>query len=475
MPDADCQRPSSLPDKLHSRLAEVLDRHPPPPTLWVAYSGGLDSTVLLHMSAALAFGSPAQRIQAIHIHHGLHPDADRWTAHCQSTCEALGIPLTVTRVNADKRRGESPEETARIARYEAIEALIRPGDCVLLAQHRDDQAETLMLQLLRGAGLRGLAAMPEQAKFGEGTLLRPFLTLTREDLDAYATRHHLRWVEDSSNQDSAFDRNFLRQQVMPLLRSRWPGLTQTLARTAGHCGEASALLDREAQLLLSGILDPDGMGVSIDRLTTLDASRQKLALREWIRSAGYRMPSTAVIERILREAVAAGQDRNPRLSWRAAEVRRYRGVLYLLPLGVGFDGQSILDWPSGQTWLELPGNGELVMTEANSGGISRKQLENSRVSIRYRAGGETLRLPGREGTHELKKLFQQAGLPPWVRERVPLIYLDDRLASVGGFWISNDFSETSSGLSGIGLRWIAPAGLGPLPFTAACSAVTQGQ
>ena len=475
MADADCRRTDSLSDLSSSCLRQVLDRYPSSPTYWVAYSGGLDSTVLLHIAATLAGELPARQIRAIHIHHGLHPDADRWTAHCQRTCAALGIPLNVIRVNADKRRGESPEETARIARYKAIENLIGPGDCVLLAQHRDDQAETLLLQLLRGAGLRGLAAMPEWGKLGTGSLMRPFLDLTRADLHDYATHYHLQWMEDSSNQDSAFDRNFLRQQVIPLLRSRWPGLSQTLARTARHCGEASALLDSEAQILLGRTLEPEGTGISIHRLKALDVAQQKLALREWIRSAGYRMPSTAVIDRIVQEAVAAGPDRNPRVEWREAEVRRYRGVLYLLPLPAEFDGQSILDWPSGQTRLELPGNGAVVMTEANFGGICRKQLENSRVSIRYRAGGETLRLPGRQGTHELKKLFQEAGMPPWVRERVPLIYLDDRLASVGGFWISSDFSETDAGLSGIGLRWIPPAGLSPLPFTAAGSTVTQGQ
>lgn len=467
MPDADCRHLASLSDLSSSCLRQVLDRYPPSPTYWVAYSGGLDSTVLLHIAVTLAGELPARQIRAIHIHHGLHPDADHWTAHCQKSCANLGVPLSVIRVNADRQPGESPEETARTARYKAIENLVGPSDCVLLAQHRDDQAETLLLQLLRGTGLRGLAAMPEWGKLGTGSLVRPFLDLTRADLHDYATLHQLQWVEDSSNQDSAFDRNFLRQQVIPLLRSHWPGLSQTLARTARHCGEASALLDSEAQILLTRILEPEGKGVSIDRLTVLDLAQQKLALREWIRSAGHRMPSTAVIDRILREAVAAGPDRNPRVDWREAEVRRYRGVLYLLPLLAGFDGQSKLDWPSGQTRLELPGNGALVMTEANFGGICRKQLENSRVSIRYRAGGETLRLAGRQGTHNLKKLFQEAGLPPWVRERIPLIYLDDQLASVGGFWVSSDFSETDAGLSRISLQWVPPAGLSPLPINVA--------
>ena len=464
MPDASCgQFPISL-ETLPAHLERFLDRYPPSPTYCVAYSGGLDSTVLLHCAAAIVAANPAISIRAVHVHHGLHHDADAWTAHCEQTCELLNIPLSVLKVDAARRPGQSPEETARTARYQAIESLMRPREALLLAQHRDDQAETVLLQLFRGSGLNGLAAMPVRAEFGDGTMLRPFLELTRADLQAYATLHRLNWVEDSSNADSAFDRNFLRQQVVPLLQSRWPGLSQTLARTARHCAEASELLATEARTLLNDLLEPNGVGISTDRLAALDLKRQKLALRAWISAAGYRMPNTVVIERILREGLGAGPDRNPRVRWQDAEVCRNRGGLYVLPLLASVDNKTIRDWPPGQDTVKLDGNGELTMIPSNQGGLCRERWERSRVEVRYRQGGERLRLPGRAGSHELKKLFQEVAMPTWIRERIPLVYLDNQLASVGGFWNSSDFAATEPGAPHIRLEWTPPAGLKPVPF-----------
>jgi tRNA(Ile)-lysidine synthase len=400
----------------------------------------------------------------VHIHHGLHHEADAWTAHCQQTCDLLKIPLSVLTVDAARRPRQSPEETARTARYQAIESLVGPGDAVLLAQHRDDQAETVLLQLFRGSGLNGLAAMPAQAEFGHGTLLRPFLELTRADLLAYATLRHLNWVEDSSNADSAFDRNFLRQQVVPLLQSRWPSLSQTLARTARHCAEASELLAAEAQTMLNDLLEPNGTAISTNRLAALDLKRQKLALRAWISTAGYRMPNTVVIERILREGLGAGPDRNPRVRWQDAEVCRHRGALYVLPLLASVDNKTLLDWPPDQETMKLRGNGELKLIPSNQGGLCRERWERSRVEVRYRQGGERLRLPGRAGSHELKKLFQEVAMPTWIRERIPLVYLDNQLASVGGFWNASDFAATEPESPHIRLEWTPPASLNPIPL-----------
>lgn len=464
MPDAACRQTPISPETLPAHLERFLDRYPPSPTYWVAYSGGLDSSALLYCAAAIVAAKPAVSIRAVHIHHGLHHEADAWTAHCQQTCESLNIPLSVLTVDAARRPRQSPEETARTARYQAIESLVGPGDAVLLAQHRDDQAETVLLQLFRGSGLNGLAAMPAQAEFGHGTLLRPFLELTRADLLAYATLRHLNWVEDSSNADSAFDRNFLRQQVVPLLQSRWPSLSQTLARTARHCAEASELLAAEAQTMLNDLLEPNGTAISTNRLAALDLKRQKLALRAWISTAGYRMPNTVVIERILREGLGAGPDRNPRVRWQDAEVCRHRGALYVLPLLASVDNKTLLDWPPDQETMKLRGNGELKLIPSNQGGLCRERWERSRVEVRYRQGGERLRLPGRAGSHELKKLFQEVAMPTWIRERIPLVYLDNQLASVGGFWNASDFAATEPESPHIRLEWTPPASLNPIPL-----------
>ncbi len=465
MPDAAGRQTPISPEILPALLEQFLDRHPPSPTYWVAYSGGLDSTVLLHCAALVVAANPALSIKAVHVHHGLHQDADAWIVHCQQTCDELKIPLSILLVDAQRRAGQSPEETARTARYRAIESLIGPGDALLLAQHRDDQAETLLLQLCRGSGINGLAAMPASAIFGDGTLLRPFLELTRAHLHEYATRHRLNWVEDSSNADATFDRNFLRQRVVPLLQSRWPGLSQTLARTARHCAEASELLASEAQTLLNDLLEPNGVAISINRLAALDLSRQKLALRAWINAAGYRMPSTVIIERILREGLNAGPDRNPRVRWQEAEVCRYRGALYLLPLLAPMDSKITLDWPHDQDSLSLDGNGELTLTTTLRGGLCREKWARSQVQVRYRQGGERLRLPGRQGTHELRKLLQEVAMPTWIREKIPLVYLDNQLASVGGFWNSSDFTSAKPDSEHIWLQWTPPAGLKPIPFS----------
>lgn len=401
-------------------------------------------------------------MRAVHVHHGLHHDADAWTAHCLQFCESLNIPLSVVRVDAARRPGHSPEETARMARYRAIESMMEPGDALLLAQHRDDQAETVLLQLFRGSGLNGLAAMPVRAAFGDGTMLRPFLEHTRANLKAYATLHDLKWVEDSSNADSAFDRNFLRQQVVPLLQSRWPGLSQTLARTARHCAEASELLAAEAQILLNDLLEPDGAAINTERLAALDLKKQKLAVRAWISAAGYRMPNTAVIERILLEGLTAGADRNPRIRWQEAEVCRHRGALHLLPTLASVDSKTLLGWPAGQDTVKLANNGALTVTLVNQGGLCLERWKRSRVEIRYRQGGERIRLTGRQGSHELKKLFQEVAMPVWIRERIPLVYLDNQLASVGGFWNSSDFLASESGSPQIRPEWTPPTGLKPL-------------
>ena len=463
MSETASRQPLLLPEVSSAYLSQTLSQHPPSPICWIAYSGGLDSRVLLAIAATLAAEEAGRQFRAVHVHHGLHQDADAWTWHCRETCESLGIPLTVLTVDAAKRPGESPEESARMARYQAMAATIGPGDAVLLAQHRDDQAETLLLQLFRGAGLNGLAAMPARAEFGSGTLLRPFLDLTRADLHHYATQHQLTWVEDSSNADPAFDRNFLRQRVLPLLQTRWPSLGHTLARSARHCAEASNLLQDEARTLLNGLLRPDG-AISSNRLASLDSNRQKLALREWIRMAGYRLPSAAIIERILKEGLGAGADRNPQVRWKEAEVRRYRAALHLLPVLDSIDAESLTEWPQGKDTLPLNGNGSITRMPRRIDGLCRERWERARVQIRYRAGGESLRLPGRQGTHELRKLFQEAGIPPWVRDRIPLIYLDGQLASVGGLWSSADFAPAKPESPCIRLEWTLPAGLRPLPL-----------
>lgn len=423
---------------------------------WIGYSGGLDSHVLLHQCARLgladACSEPGRRgrfrFAAVHVHHGLQPSAEAWAEHCAEACRGLGVPFRLMRVDARPQPGQSPEEAARNARYRAFEELLEPGDALLTAQHADDQAETVLLQLLRGAGLAGLAAMPEAMPLGRGTLLRPLLSRSREALQGYAMAHGLHWVEDPSNRDTTYDRNFIRRQVMPLLAGRWPGVAATLGRTARHCAEAQGQLQRLADdlLLAAGAGEPPDT-LSVACLRQWQAPEQRLVLRHWLKNRGFRAPSAAVLQRIVAEALTAAEHRNPRVAWREGEVRRYRERLYALRPLPPLDRQAVYAW-DGRRPLALPGNGVL---ELCAGEGVRPVPWNGAMQVRYRQGGERCRLPGRQGSHALKKLFQETDLaPPWVRERMPLLYIDGRLAAVGDLWVCEPFAGAGSGVT---LRW----------------------
>jgi tRNA(Ile)-lysidine synthase len=421
-------------------LHTILLRHPPAPRYWVAYSGGMDSHALLHLCASLRDKQEKPLdIHAIHVHHGLHPAADAWVGHCAQICGELNIPFFPIRVDARAQPGDSPEEVARQARYAALGGHLSANDIVLTAQHRDDQAETLLLQLVRGAGLAGLAAMPEFAPLALGFLMRPLLHFSRAELLAYAQEHGLRWIEDPSNEDTAFDRNFLRREIIPKLEQRWPGFNKALSRSAGHCAEAQLQLAELSKGWCRTALNADGQSLSVSRLRSFRAADQRLALREWLRTREFRMPSQAVIERILQEVLPARPDKTPRVCWSEGEVRRYRDGLYVLPTHAPFDKATVLAW-DGQGSLELTqGNGELAAVATPSCGIAGAVWRKGEISVRYRQGGERCRLPGRSGTHELKKLFQEAGIPPWLRERTPLVYIGGQLAAIAGIWVCEPF------------------------------------
>jgi tRNA(Ile)-lysidine synthase len=264
-------------------------------------------------------------LAAAHIHHGLHADADRWTAFCAETCSALAVPLTIRQVDARPVAGASPEEAARTARYTALSDLLGPGDTLLTAQHQDDQAETLLLQLFRGAGPAGLAAMPERTPFGTGFLVRPLLDFRRQDLVDYAVKHRLNWVEDTSNADLRFDRNYLRRTILPLLEQRWPGLSRNLGRSARHCAEADGLLGELAQEMLAALRDPLRNTLSVERLRAHSPARQRLIVRAWLRDSGCATPSTALMARMLGEMLPAGADRQPVIRWNGVQIRRFHG------------------------------------------------------------------------------------------------------------------------------------------------------
>ncbi|RON01835.1 tRNA lysidine(34) synthetase TilS [Pseudomonas brassicacearum] len=392
------------------------------PTWRVAFSGGLDSTVLLHLLAQLAKKHSLPELKAIHIHHGLQAAADAWPGHCQSVCDALGVPLQVIRVQV--LPGASLERAAREARYGAFVEATETNELLLTAQHRDDQAETLLFRLLRGAGVRGLSAIPPQRPLGRGFLLRPLLEVARAELEAYAAEHQLSWIEDPSNADQQFSRNYLRQQIFPALTQRWPQAVATIARSAAHLSEAQGLLADLAEMDLAQaatVSEFDWLGVpslEMAALEKLSAARQRNALSHWLAPL-TRLPDSDHWSgwADLRDAA---MDARP--IWRLAdgELQRANGRIWWLSGHWLSLPEPAALWPDPSAALRLPDNGQLTLS-----GI----IPEGALSVRYRQGGEVMYLPGR-GHRDLKRLLNESGLPLFARGRLPLLYCNEQLLAV---------------------------------------------
>ncbi len=421
-------------EQLKKKLDAFSDANP---QHFIAYSGGLDSHVLLHLCSKLSKIDPTIRFRAIHVHHGLQEAADGWASHCESVCFGLHIPFSLIYVDAKPGKGEGLEASARNARYSALKNIINAGDIVLTAHHHDDQAETVLLQLFRGCGIRGLAAMPESRAFASGQLIRPLLGCARSSLKQYAEEQDLQWIEDTSNQDQSYDRNYIRHAILPLLEQRWHGISGRLKRTSSHCGEALELLGEYSDGLLFSSLNKDKQILSVKKLIELSPAQQRLVLRKWIDDQGARLPSTVVLSQIEREVLLASADAMPSVDWSDYSVKRYRDALYLLPRQQTAKCRTgPLAW-DGQQQLELPDKtGRLEAIKTVSIGISSALWRRGKITLCFRQGGERLQPIGRRGNHTLKKLFQEKGIPPWVRNRIPLIYIDGVLAVVVGLWIA---------------------------------------
>lgn len=388
-------------------LLHALHDRPAAP-LCVALSGGLDSTALLHLLAA--HGREAG-LRAIHVHHGLHADADAWAQQCERVCATLNVPLTVVRVRV-VRDGRGLEAAAREARHAAFEATLLPGEVLVLAHHRDDQAETFLLRALRASGPDGLAAMRRWRAFGRGHLWRPLLDIARSDLLAYARAHDLTWTDDPSNDDEGLDRNFLRHRVLPLLRERWPQADTTLARSAALCAQAHELLAAGDAHAFALVATADPQCLSRTRLRSLPVMRRARVLRHWIASLGLAPLPANGIERIEGELLDAREDAEASFQWHRAAVRSWRDLLWAGELQPALPEDWRIQW-DGTMPLDLPGGGRLQLEGA-------PRLERPLVA-HARRGGERIVLPGRAHSHTLKHVLQDLGVPPWERERLPLL------------------------------------------------------
>lgn len=415
---------------------------------WVAFSGGLDSSVLLDLLAGARERLSAP-LGAVHVHHGLQAEADAWAERCAERAARLDLPLVRLDVDARPPAGASPEAAAREARYRALADWLPQGGALLSAHHRDDQAETLLLQLLRGAGPDGLAGMPAVAPLGQGILLRPLLDVPRAALEARARARGLVWSEDPSNRDPRFDRNRIRHALLPTLEARWPGARAVIARAAGLQAEASRLLAQLAEQDLAMVAGSVPGTLDCDRLRALDADRQRNLLRHWLRRAGLQLPPQRMLENLRRTVPAARPDATPRVRWAGGEVRRHRGLLFAMtPLPApALAGRRAL-W-HGEI-LNLPELGGTLAWEAGSG--LDAALVEAGLRLELRRGGERLQPAGRREHQSLKHLLQAAGIPPWERERLPLLYAGERLVAVPSLWVAEGCQATPGAPGGMP-RW----------------------
>jgi tRNA(Ile)-lysidine synthase len=431
-------------------LAESLARLPAMRRFLVAFSGGADSLALLHAMCALREQLAPAQLCAVHVHHGLHVEADTWLDGCARICAELGVPFEAVRVDAVAGPGQSPEAAARQARYQALAALPDTDEAVCTAHHRQDQAETLLLQLLRGAGPAGLAAMPMLAPLGRGWLVRPLLDASPRALRDYLVQHGLEWTEDSSNADRRFDRNYLRSEIFPLLERRWPGVQRALARGAAHQADSAALAADLAEADLCNARGRETGTLSVAALLRLSPPRGRNLLRFWLSERGLPAPGAAHVENILEELIAARDDAEPLVSWPGAEVRRYRDAVYASPPMPAHDATRVMAWDP-QRVLELPlGRLEAGLEEGR--GLDMERCRRARLEVRFRQGGERFRPAGRGHSTALKKLLQASAVPPWLRDRVPLIYVGDELAAVAGLWVAEGFA-VETGRPGWVLKW----------------------
>lgn len=402
-------------------ITAALARHPCAGSRWLGYSGGLDSSVLLHLLAGVGFP-----LRAVHVHHGLSPNADTWLEHCAASASALGVPFTALRVSVAVEEG-GLEQAARRARYAAFESLMQAGDQLLLAQHGDDQVETFFLRLLRGAGALGLGAMAESRPLGAGSLLRPLLGASRAQLEDYARARGINWIEDESNADQRLERNYLRTRVLPLLRERWP-LRERVARASANLREAALLLRElgEGDLAVCGRRgERFGESLGLDGVSALPPHRQRNLLRSWIEACGGEMPQAAQLEQALSQLFTAAEDGCPAVALGGLVLRRFRGRLYLTPPLSAVPAEGEWAW-DGAGSLALPGGWELAADPGWPAGDYR---------VRFRRGGERARPTDRQHSQTLKKLLQERGLEPWLRDWVPLVYRGDELVAVGDLFV----------------------------------------
>ncbi|MBG2803554.1 tRNA lysidine(34) synthetase TilS [Proteus sp. WDL240414] len=424
-----------------SLLEEIKQQIDPYTKILVGFSGGVDSTVLLHGLVRLRdeFQLPLE-LAAIYIHHGLNIKADDWLAHCKQYCQQWRVDFISEKVNVDPKEG-GLESGAREARYQAFRRYLQPQQVLVTAQHQDDQAETFLLALKRGSGPAGLSSMPAKMLFENSYLLRPLLNITREQIESYATEQRLNWIEDDSNQDDRYDRNFLRLRVMPLLAQRWPHFSQAVTRSAALCGEQEALLDELLDSELNGLMDSEH-SLDINQLAHCSVIKRNALLRRWFAKHNKTMPSRQQILRLWQEVALAKADAEPRLQFYQDEVRRYKQRLYLVPI-IKEPAEHAIEWSLNEPLCLPNGLGALSLVAEIGKNTVRKPSSDEKVTVRFGLTQASLRIVGREHARHSKKIWQELEVAPWRRTRIPLIYYNDTLIAAIDTFVTFEGKATS--------------------------------
>lgn len=434
-------------------LQHALDESSPP-SVCVAFSGGPDSTALLHALAQLP-AARARGLRALHVDHGLHADSASWAEHCRAFCTAHDIPLQIVRVRVDDARGEGVEAAARRARYAAFADHLDTGEWLALAHHRDDQIETVLLKLLRGAGPEGLGGMRALRPLARGFLWRPLLETPRSSLGGYLAARDLPCINDPANAETRHARNVVRHEILPRMAGHWPHAGASILHGARLNRAAADYIAGAAQSALAVLLDADNRLDATGWLALHDALRAPV-LDQWLRGRALPSPSDAQRQELERQAATATQDATPCIAWPGAEVRIWHGQLHAMPPLQTLPADWQAAWDGAP--LRLPadcGTLQIASDRGETQTTPSPRLDPS-LTVRLRRGGERIKPAGDSHTRELRDLFQQAHMQPWLRMRCPLIYADDELIAVGDRWVS----ERGLAMLPVGAkpRWLHHAG-----------------
>ena len=440
---------------------------------FVAFSGGLDSSLLLELAHRYLSEFRHSRVAAIHVHHGLSAHADHWLLHCEQVCQRLNIQIITERVVLSSNNNglkKGLEEAARAARYRVFEQALPDGAVLLQGHHQNDQAETVLLRLMRGAGVAGIAGIPLTRALNSALINRPFLNISKSALLQLAQSFGLKWVEDDSNESRDFDRNFIRHEIIPSLESRWPGAVGRLSMSASHCREGSELEDALAQIDLNAVLHADfNSALAIDELSQLSANRQTNVVRYWIRSQEMGFPGEKKFRRIWSEVLSARDDSMPVIEWPLGSLRRYRGALFLVSkhkqdVQVGFNSEQVISVDNFVFNQAVAGSVYRVSRTDSDDGIKsgsalciRMPNEIEKITVRFRQGGELFKPAGKAHHRPLKKWLHDCFIPPWLRDSVPLLYYNECLIAVGDYLVA-DGAQKESGDCNLSIEWETQCG-----------------